>query len=93
MISLVYVSTAVHQLNYDDLFEILRISRENNEMGLVSGLLLYMSGNFMQVLERPEELVLNIFKKIQNDKRHKHIIVLSQEPVEERSQTLDRGMC
>jgi len=50
MISLIYVSTADHLLSNEELLEILHISRKNNEVGPVTGMLLYKGGNFMQVL-------------------------------------------
>lgn len=84
MISLIYVSTAVHLLSYDELQDILEVSQRNNETGPVTGLLLYKDGNFMQVLEGPEEAVMNIFGKIQKDTRHKDITLLSITPIAER---------
>ncbi len=85
MISLIYVSTATHLLNKEELLDILRVSLRNNEVGPVTGLLLYQGGNFMQVLEGPEEAVMNIFGKIQQDTRHTDLIVLCNEPLEERA--------
>lgn len=81
MISLIYVSTAVYLLSSEELLDILRVSRRNNEVGPVTGLLLYKDGNFMQVLEGPEEAVMNIFGKILRDTRHTDIIVISKEPI------------
>jgi hypothetical protein len=85
MISLIYVSTATHLLSKEELLDILRVSLRNNEIGPVTGLLLYQGGNFMQVLEGPEEAVMDIFGKIQKDTRHTDIIVLNNEPLEERA--------
>lgn len=84
MISLIYVSTAVYLLSSEELLDILHVSRRNNEVGPVTGLLLYKDGNFMQVLEGPEEAVMNIFGKILRDTRHTDIIVISKEPITAR---------
>lgn len=84
LITLVYVSTAFHLMSNDELLEILRVSRERNAVCSVTGLLLYMSGNFMQVLEGEEADVLPIFQSILNDRRHHDIIVLMQEPIPNR---------
>ena len=84
MISLIYVSTAVRLLSKDELLDILRVSRRNNEAGPVTGLLLYKDGNFMQVLEGPEVEVMNIFSKIEKDPRHIDITVICTELIEER---------
>ena len=84
MISLIYVSTATRLLNNEELLEILHASRRNNQAGLVTGLLLYKDGNFMQVLEGPEESVMEIFGKILKDTRHTDITVLTTDPIKER---------
>lgn len=85
MISLIYVSTAAHLLSKEELLDILRVSRRKNKTGPVTGLLLYQGGNFMQVLEGPEESVMDIFGNIQKDIRHTDIIVLCNEPLTERA--------
>jgi hypothetical protein len=84
LISLIYASNAKHLMNSEELLEILRVSRKNNEERSVTGLLLYKDGNFMQVLEGEEEDVLFIFRKVEKDTRHNAIIVISQEPIENR---------
>ncbi len=50
----------------------------------MTGLLLYLDGNFMQVLEGPEEAVMDIFGKIEKDIRHTNIIVILKDPIAER---------
>jgi len=84
MISLIYVSTATHLLSSEELLEILNVSRRNNQTGPITGLLLYKDGNFMQVLEGPEEAVREIFGKILKDTRHTDVTVLATEPIKER---------
>jgi hypothetical protein len=71
-------------MDNEGLLQILHASYKNNSVNQVTGMLLYKSGNFMQVLEGPEESVLSTFEKIQSDSRHKEIIVISQEEIEER---------
>jgi uncharacterized Fe-S cluster-containing MiaB family protein len=87
MISLIYVSTASHLLTTDELLEILHISQKKNKERQVTGMLLYKGGNFMQVLEGPEESVKSIFESIQRDLRHHDVSVLMLEPIEERQFT------
>ncbi len=84
LISLVYVSSAVHLMSDEEVLDILRVSRRNNEAKSVTGMLLYKDGNFMQVLEGEQEDVLSIFRKVEKDKRHNGISVLSQAPISER---------
>jgi hypothetical protein len=84
MISLVYVSSAVHLLTDAELLDILKASREHNAQNDITGLLLYKGGNFMQVLEGAEEKVIALYNKIQRDPRHKDIMMLIKEPLQER---------
>jgi len=84
MLSLIYVSTSVKLLNDEELLDILKISRENNSSKDVTGLLLYKGGNFMQVLEGPDEAVEALYEKIKADPRHKDVNVLSREQISAR---------
>jgi hypothetical protein len=84
LFSLIYVSSAPHQMSSEELVEILRVSHKNNAPRAITGMLLYKGGNFMQVLEGPEKDVREIFAKIEKDPRHHSIIVLAEEEIEER---------
>jgi len=84
MLSLIYVSTAVKPLSDEELLDILKLSRENNATKEITGLLLYKGGNFMQVLEGPDEAVEALYKKIEADPHHKDLNVLSREQISAR---------
>ena len=84
MLSLIYVSSSVRQLSDDELLDILKVSRENNSTKDVSGLLLYKGGNFMQVLEGPDEVVKALYEKIKLDPRHRDVSIISQEQIAKR---------
>lgn len=84
MLSLIYVSTSVKLLNDEELLDILKVSRENNSSRDVTGLLLYKGGNFMQVLEGPDEVVEALYEMIKTDPRHKDVFVLSREQISNR---------
>ena len=84
MLSLLYVSISVNLLSDEELLNILKISRENNTSLDVTGLLLYKGGNFMQVLEGPDEVVNSLYEKIKIDTRHKDVTVLSKEQIPAR---------
>lgn len=84
MLSLIYVSTSVKMMNDSELLDILKKSRTNNEAGNVTGMLLYKGGNFMQVLEGPDDAVEAVFEKIKKDPRHKDVSVISREQIQMR---------
>jgi len=84
MLSLIYVSSSVKLLNDDELLDLLKTSRENNVSKDITGLLLYKSGNFMQALEGPAEIVEALYEKIKLDPRHKDVSVISREQITTR---------
>jgi len=84
MLSLIYVSISVNLLNDEELLSILKVSRENNASKDVTGLLLYKGGNFMQVLEGPDEVVNDLYEKIKLDSRHKDVSLISREQISAR---------
>jgi Sensors of blue-light using FAD len=78
MFSVVYLSEGSVPFTEKDLGELLKKSRENNsELGL-TGMLLYKSGNFLQVLEGKKEKVLALYEKIARDPRHTRLQILFQ---------------
>jgi hypothetical protein len=54
----------------EDLVALLQRSRCNNERLGITGLLLYKDGNIIQVLERPDETVRDLFRTISADPLH-----------------------
>ncbi len=82
--SFVYVSSATRLMTPTELAELLRQARENNEREEITGMLLYNDGNFMQVFEGEEERATRLHNKILLDRRHKNIITLLTETLEER---------
>lgn len=85
MISLVYVSAATHSFTPAELETLLEKSRVNNTRDGVSGVLLYRDGDFLQVLEGPEEAVRRTYERISRDPRHGRVIVLDDSEITERN--------
>ena len=90
LIRIIYTSTAVREYNAADLDDILAVSARNNagraEDGSdrVTGMLLYASGNFMQVLEGEVSAVDETFRRIATDTRHKDVSVIERGPIDKR---------
>lgn len=82
--ALVYVSSAVRLLNHEEIDYLLRRARERNKEYGVTGILLYIGGNFMQYIEGPRDNVDIIYKIIQADELHSGIILVSREAIESR---------
>lgn len=84
MYHLVYYSSATRAFDDLALTELLIKSRGNNNVANVTGMLLYKDGNFMQILEGEEAVVHKLYQTIEQDSRHKDIVVVINEPVADR---------
>jgi hypothetical protein len=78
MFSLVYLSEGSVPFSERDLRELLTKSRENNSNLGLTGMLLFKSGNFLQVLEGEKKTVLALYEKIARDPRHTRLKILFQ---------------
>ncbi len=84
MFHLIYVSTALFPMTDEALIELLCQSRIRNERNHITGLLLYIDGQFMGVLEGNEASVMKIFASIERDARHKSIDMIRAEHIPHR---------
>jgi hypothetical protein len=71
--TLVYISEATTPFKIPQLDQLVAHSHETNASRGISGLLLYSSGNFMQVLEGDELIVDTLYTKIEADPRHTNV--------------------
>ena len=60
-------------------------ARRKNAQRSVTGMLLYTSGSFFQVLEGEEETVTELFAIIAPDRRHKNATMIIREPIARRA--------
>ncbi len=81
---LVYVSSASKPMSQGEILELLEISRQNNFLLDVTGILLCYEGNFFQLLEGEKETVKDLYAKISEDGRHRGVIRIFSEVAEER---------
>ena len=84
MLSILYVSTAVHPFDEQELFDLVQSSQRNNERRSVTGVLFHANGGFMQVIEGPNIVVHHLFEAIRRDPRHRGVTPLSQRMIETR---------
>jgi hypothetical protein len=85
LIHYIYSSAASNKFREDDLPELLKKAQSANEGLGITGMLVYINGNFLQVIEGAEASVDELFAKISKDPRHKRIFVIVREPVTSRS--------
>lgn len=86
MISLCYVSAATQHMTHDELIQCLAQFRKNNTLAGITGLLLYNGhGTFLQVLEGDDEVVDELYSRINKDTRHRRINCLGRRRISQRS--------
>lgn len=85
MYFIVYLSSASHLMNDDELFDLLETAREKNMEAGITGILLYKGGNFLQLLEGDRDSVEALFQNIEKDPRHTDIVTLMKEEADTRA--------
>ena len=79
---LIYLSSASQFLNKEELNSLLTKSRIKNSINNVTGILIYIDGDIIQVLEGEKEVIHNLFNIIKLDERHRTIINVFDDAVE-----------
>ena len=81
---LLYTSVARWKMSSLELTELLEQSRKKNLKLNITGLLVYYSGEFIQVLEGEKNTVLKLYDRIANDERHTSIKTFWEGSISER---------
>ncbi|MBS1545637.1 MAG: BLUF domain-containing protein [Bacteroidetes bacterium] len=84
MFHLIYTSHAVHPMSESELVDLLKESRSFNSIHNITGMLLYVDGKFMQVLEGDETEVLSLYENIRRDPRHRRVATIVEGHSEDR---------
>ncbi len=81
---IVYMSQATGELDEPRLKELLLRWRQANEARAITGVLLYCGSQILQVIEGDEQVVQQLFARIEQDCRHGRVQKLADGPVEQR---------
>lgn len=84
MKSILYSSTATPSMTTDVLRDILATSRRNNTRNGVTGVLLYRSGHFLQLIEGDDAAQEALMAAIEVDERHVNVTTLLVYEIDER---------
>ena len=84
MFHVIYISKATQPFSQAELAELLSQARQHNTQRLLTGLLLYANGCFMQLLEGKEAEVKTVYERIKQDSRHTDIVTLRMEETPSR---------
>ncbi|KMS57543.1 blue-light sensor BLUF [Sphingobium cupriresistens LL01] len=81
---IMYISTVVGTVTSQQCAAMAQMSAINNRRNDVTGLLLFNSRRFLQVLEGPKDAVDRIFTRIHADPRHRAVVKLREGPIDAR---------
>lgn len=84
MYHLVYTSYGSQPFSESDLIQLLNQSNTWNKTKEITGMLLYLRGKFIQVLEGDKSEVKKLYEKIANDTRHKKVTIVIEGDYPER---------
>ena len=73
---ILYCSQATQDVSPEELVALLELSRRNNETAGLSGMLLYCSQSFLQVLDGEPAAITQTFGRILADPRHSNLRIL-----------------
>lgn len=85
LIHLIYSSAAKTDFSANDLLALLASSRSKNTALNISGMLLYVEGSFLQVIEGQEADIDQLFETISADPRHGNITTIIRESIARRA--------
>ena len=76
MYHLVYTSHAVKPFTEEALLDLLKEARTFNKSNAITGMLLYLEGKFIQVLEGRKSIVQALYQRIIEDPRHQRVTLV-----------------
>lgn len=82
---LIYTSAIAPTFDVSQLLTVLQVARINNARRGITGMLLYVSGSFFQVLEGDETTLTELFAIIAADPRHRNATKIIHEPIAQRA--------
>jgi hypothetical protein len=85
LISVIYASRATEHFHEHEIPELLKHARLANARRELTGMLLYIGGSFLQVLEGQRDMVEAVFASILLDSRHSQITLIARETIPERA--------
>jgi len=85
MLQVLYKSVSTVPLSNAELSRLLMTARVRNDLTDLTGILVFHENTFLQLIEGPEETVLETYERIAGDPRHKCLQVLLHEEITERS--------
>ncbi len=84
MHALIYTSKAVDSFVSSEIYDMLNNARAFNQEHRITGCLLYHQNQFIQLLEGEAPMVRELYSRIEKDRRHTSLALLSEERIDSR---------
>lgn len=81
---IVYFSSWTEPFREEDLSTVLKQSRRNNDKTGITGVMLYVRGSVIQVLEGEKEALDTLYQRIERDPRHTNVSPVLNRPITQR---------
>ncbi len=85
LMRMIYASRSSEAFHEHEIPELLKQSRRANARHELTGMLLYIGGSFVQVLEGETGVVEAVFDAIRRDPRHTQVTLIDKEPIVDRA--------
>jgi len=85
LMSVIYASRSTEDFHEHEIPDLLKQARLSNARHELTGMLLYIGGSFLQVLEGHPKMVETVFDTIVRDKRHTQATLIAKETIPERA--------
>lgn len=83
-ICLIYFSSSLKLVQEEDFISLLEQSRKHNSEKGITGILLCVRGNILQVLEGDQQAVEDLFNRVEQDTRHTDVSIAFKRPISQR---------
>lgn len=85
LVRMVYVSKIVNRLDSGALPQIQKVAMANNDKHDLTGLLVFSSKYYLQVIEGGRKAINQLLRNLHHDDRHADLLVLGMEQINQRS--------
>jgi hypothetical protein len=85
LMSVIYASRSTESFHEHEIPDLLKQARLANAKHEITGMLLYIDGSFLQVLEGQPDMTEAVFGTILRDKRHTQVTLIEKETIPERA--------
>jgi hypothetical protein len=84
LIRLIYASETAAPMGPTDIQALLSLARRKNRLHDITGLLVFDSRYFLQVLEGDRRVVSELYSRLAQDPRHKRLTIMQADPIDQR---------